>query len=165
MNPTGNAIADQWLVLRRELAQNDELAPATVDGDEGILKNHFRPRFGDRTVGAISKVGVLAQWVREQKRKYGAKGVSTVRNIMNTVTGMFETALSEGWYEGANPMKHPSVRAQIPAPRTPLHRRRGPQEPPPAPRRDRKDPARGADGGGGRAPFPESGRRDRAVVR
>ncbi len=106
--PTLNELAPRWLVLRE---RNPELAASTVLADRSILSNHVLPALGSVPIPELGS-GALRRFirgVRDRRANY------TTRNVVVTLTQLFEDAIAEEWIVlPANPMRHPGVRKEIP---------------------------------------------------
>jgi integrase len=110
--PSGKTVGDvwqRWLELRRK---NPKLAPSTSRDNESILKNHIVPRWASTSLLSLDAVK-LSEWVRELRVDRGA---STVRNIMNTFSALFQDAALEGWIprDARNPTLDAGVRREMP---------------------------------------------------
>ncbi|MEP7126841.1 MAG: tyrosine-type recombinase/integrase [Byssovorax sp.] len=107
--PTVALCADRWLAL---LDKDSRVAPATLAGNRGHLRNHILPIFGARSIAGL-EVPELRSWLRTLREKI--KGASTVRNIYYTMSSLYAAAMAEGWVRReSNVVAHPGVKKEVP---------------------------------------------------
>jgi integrase len=106
--PTLDEVAPRWLQLRE---RNPDLAASTVLADRSILSTHVLPVLGKTPIAELGS-GTLRRFIRGVREK---RANYTTRNVVVTLTQLFEDAIAEEWLTlPANPMRHPGVRKEIP---------------------------------------------------
>ena len=79
--------AEQWS------ATTTHLKPKTRESYDSILRNHLIPEFGDRPIGSIDHVEVLAYLAGLTN---DGKGAGTVRNVRDVLRLVFKLAVRNG---------------------------------------------------------------------
>ena len=101
--------AEEWLKIR---ARHPDLAGATVQDNKSHLEQHILPRFGATPLGKLGS-DQIRDWLRGLREKIGP---STVRNVVNTFSALYEDARAERWVVSAsNVVREPGVRKEMPS--------------------------------------------------
>lgn len=101
--------AEAWLKIR---ARHPDLAGATVQDNKSHLEQHILPRFGATPLGKLSS-DQIRDWLRDLRETIAP---STVRNVVNTFSALYEDARAERWVVAAsNVVREPGVRREMPS--------------------------------------------------